>query len=138
MSRETHEGRLSRVLLGLVQRPFDVGRGGEVRLEVGFERTPALNDDALLDQSLGRSIRYQPRVEAARLILCSWAHPSASPVLCTVRQGAAATVPHARRRLQRVSAPRGYPTVYMRYPPGRRTSASIITWYFVQNARKTT
>ena len=91
---------MSRVLLGLVQRPFDVGRGGEVRLEVGFERTPALNDDALLDQSLGRSIRYQPRVEAARLILCSWAHPYGSelwPPFHTPDAGCD------------VSAPRGYP-----------------------------
>jgi hypothetical protein len=55
-----------------------------------------------------------------------------------VRQRMVATVPHARRRLQRVPAPRGYPTVYMRYPPGRRTSAAIISWCFVQNTRKTT
>ena len=60
---------------GLVQRLFDVALGGDVRLEVGVERTPALNDDASLDQILGRSIRNQPRVEAARRILCTGKRP---------------------------------------------------------------
>ena len=75
MGRETHEGLLDRVPLGLVQRLSDVVLGGEVRLEVVVERTPALNDDASLDQLLGRSIRNQPRVEAARRILCTGKRP---------------------------------------------------------------
>ena len=75
VGRETHEDRLDRVPLGLVQRPSDVGLGGGVRLEVGSERTPALNDDALLDQLLRRSIRNQPRVEAVRRILCTGKRP---------------------------------------------------------------
>ena len=73
--RETHELLLDRVPLGLVQRHFDVVLGGDVRLEVGVERTPARNDDASLDQILGRSIRNQTRVEAARRILCTGKRP---------------------------------------------------------------
>jgi hypothetical protein len=75
VGRETHELLLDRVPLGLVQRLFDVVLGGDVRLEVGVERTPALNDDASLDQILGRSIRNQTRVEAARRILCTGKRP---------------------------------------------------------------
>jgi hypothetical protein len=75
VGRETHELLLDRVPLGLVQRLFDVVLGGDVRLEVGVERTPARNDDASLDQILGRSIRDQPRVEAARRMLCTGKRP---------------------------------------------------------------
>jgi hypothetical protein len=75
VGRETHELLLDRVPLGLVQRLFDVVLGGDVRLEVGVERTPARNDDASLDQILGRSVRDQPRVEAARRILCTGKRP---------------------------------------------------------------
>jgi hypothetical protein len=75
VGRETHELLLDRVPLGLVQRLFDVVLGGDVRLEVGVERTPARNDDASLDQILGRSIRNQTRVEAARRILCTGKRP---------------------------------------------------------------